>query len=244
MEFPEPTTWPLEVVAVAAVTPQMRRILLSGPALDRFSYLPGQDLALGMRRDDGLVVRRRYSIRRFTATDRILELDVVMHGDGPGMRWAKSAAPGVRIEAIGPRGKITLATDAEWHLFAGDATAVPAALAMMEALADDVAAHAFLQVDDAAERQPADLAGDKRVAWLFDADAAAAATDGLTTAMSTAALPRGRGHAYLAGEVSQVLAVKAALLARGWSDDQISAKAYWNRGRPNADRGEPEQRAS
>jgi len=52
-------------------------------------------------------------------------------------------------------------------------------------------------------------------------------------------LPPGRGHAYLAGEVALVTALKATLLARGWSPDDISAKAYWNRGRANAGHGEP-----
>jgi NADPH-dependent ferric siderophore reductase len=244
MDFPEPAPWQLDVAAVDAVTPRMRRILLTSPALERFVYLPGQDLALGFRRDDGSVVRRRYSIRHFERNEPALEIDVVMHGNGPGMQWMQAAVPGDRVDAIGPRGKITLAADAEWHLFAGDATAVPAALAMVEALPNDVPARAFLLVDDAAERQPARLAADKHVAWLFDSDGALGAIDRMTVAVSTAAFPPGRGHAYLAGEVSQVLGLKAALLARGWSVDQISAKAYWNRGRPNADRGEPEQRAS
>lgn len=244
MKFPEPTTWQLEVATVATVTPRMRRIQLTSPALETFSYRPGQDLALGVRRDDGSTVRRRYSIRRFAPEERLLELHVVMHGNGPGLRWAQAAAPGVPIEAIAPRGKITLADDAEWHLFAGDAAAVPGALALMEALPTNVAARAFLQVDDAAERQPADLAGDKRITWRYEHVAPDGTADELIGALANEELPRRRGHAYLAGEVSLVLALKAALLSRGWSSDQISAKAYWNRGRANAERGEPEQRAS
>lgn len=244
MKFPEPTSWQLEVATVATVTPRMRRIQLTSPALETFSYRPGQDLALGVRRDDGSTVRRRYSIRRFAPEERLLELHVVMHGNGPGLRWAQAAAPGVPIEAIAPRGKITLADDAEWHLFAGDAAAVPGALALMEALPTNVAARAFLQVDDAAERQPADLAGDKRITWRYEHGVPDGAADELIGALANGELPRGRGHAYLAGEVSLVLALKAALLSRGWSADQISAKAYWNRGRANAERGEPEQRAS
>jgi len=243
MKFPDPTSWQLAVAAVAEVTPRMRRIQLTAPALETFAYLPGQDVALGIRRDDGTIVRRRYTVRRFTPEARLLELDVVMHGDGPGMRWASAAAPGLPIDAIAPRGKITVA-DAEWHLFAGDATAVPGALAMMEALPADVAARAFLRVDDATERQPADLAGDKRISWRYEQTAPAGTADDLIAAVASADLPHGRGHAYLAGEVSLVLALKAALLSRGWDADQVSAKAYWNRGRANADRGEPEQRAS
>jgi NADPH-dependent ferric siderophore reductase len=227
------------VASVTAVTPRMRSIELSSPALSSFTYLPGQELALGFRRD-GTTVRRRYTIRRFSPEQRRLELQVVMHGNGPGMRWAQAASPGIAVEAIGPRGKISLATDAQWHLFAGDSTTVPGALAMMEALPHGVPARAYLQVDDEGEQQPFDLGEDKRVAWQYDQGG----TNAIIGALSRAPLPDGRGHAYLAGEVSLVLALKAVLLGRGWDADQISAKAYWNRGRPNADRGEPDQRAS
>ncbi len=147
MTLPDPVGWPLTVAAASNVTPQMRRIELSNPALAAFDYLPGQDMALAFSKDDGTTVRRRYTIRRFDRDRASLIIDVVLHGDGPGMRWARAARPGISIDAIGPRGKITLVDDAEWHLFAGDATAVPGAFAMMETLAGEVPAHAFLLVD-------------------------------------------------------------------------------------------------
>jgi NADPH-dependent ferric siderophore reductase len=159
------------------------------------------------------------------------------------MRWAQAAGAGQSIDVIGPRGKITLVSDAEWHLFAGDATAVPGALAMIEALPAEVPARAFLLVDGPDERQPPGSA-DPRVTWRYDPDQSAGGERGLITAVSQAALPAGRGHAYLAGEVGLVNALKDALTGRGWTPDQISAKAYWNRGRANAGHGEPEQRAS
>ena len=93
--MPEPRTLPLVVASVADVTPHMRRIQLSGSALDAFDYFPGQDLALGVVRDDGTIVRRRYTIRRFDAGRQLLDLEVVMHGDGPGIRWARAAHPGL-----------------------------------------------------------------------------------------------------------------------------------------------------
>ena len=50
--------------------------------------------------------------------------------------------------------------------------------------------------------------------------------------------------AHLAGEVALVTALKATLVSRGWATDDISAKAYWNRGRANAGHGEPELKAT
>lgn len=237
--FPEPVPWQLVVAAVDDVTPRMRRIQLTSPDLDRFAYLPGQDLSLGFRRPDGTAIRRRYTIRRFEPQQRVIELNVLLHGDGPGMRWAQAVKPGDAIDAIGPRGKVTLVQDADWHLFGGDATAVPGALAMMEALAASVPARAYLEVDEAEERQPFETAGPKAIQWHYESSDPLA----LAALLSQADLPEGRGHAYFAGEVALVRAMKSALIERGWTAEQISPKAYWNRGQANAGNGEPEQRA-
>lgn len=234
MIFAEPLTWSLTVVEVGAVTPRMRAITLTSPDLAASIWLPGQDVALAFTSRDGTTVRRRYSIRRFFPQKQRLQINVVMHGDGPGMRWAQTVQPGMPIEAIGPRGKITLAAGAQWHLFAGDATAMPAAFAMMEALAADMPAQGFFLVDDAAERQA--IAG-KTIQWSYGADQ-------LVSMVMEAELPAGQGHAYLAGEVALVSSLKAALTARGLSREQISAKAYWNQGLANADRGEPEHKVT
>lgn len=246
--MPEPKPLALVVASVDDLTPHMRRIGLTGSSLEGFEYLPGQDLAVAVPRDDGSVVRRRYTIRRFDRRRGLFHLDVVMHGDGPGIRWAQAARPGLAVDAIGPRGKITLAPGAEWHLFAGDATALPGSLAMMEALEalpDEAPARAYLLVDGPAERQPlASTATSHSVTWRYDSSPASQGDGGLVDAVASADLPRGRGHAYLGGEVALVSALKAALLARGWTADQVSAKAYWNRGRANAGHGEPELKAS
>jgi NADPH-dependent ferric siderophore reductase len=238
----EPRTWQLEVAGVQNLTPRMRRVQLTSPDLDRFDYLAGQDMALTFRRGDAPPVRRRYTIRHFDRDQRRLDLDFVLHGDGPGMRWAQAARPGDAIEVVGPRGKITLLRDADWHLFAGDATVVPGALAMMEALPSVVPAVALLQVDGSEERQSVDADRAPQVTWHYEAPAANGVA-GLTAALATATLPAGRGHAYLGGEVALVTALKSTLLSRGWSADDISAKAYWNRGRANAGHGEPELKA-
>ena len=115
---------------------------------------------------------------------------------------------------------------------------------MMETLPEDVPAHSFLLVDGPQERQPFTAEGSNRtIAWQYEMPQPTDSS-GLVSAVTAADLPVGRGHAYVAGEVALVSALKAALVDRGWSTDRISAKAYWNRGRANAGHGEPELRAS
>ncbi len=96
----------------------------------------------------GATINRRYTIRRIDRDATTVDLEIVVHGEGPGARWASSARPGAEITAIGPRGRIVVAHDADWHLFAADESGVPATLAMLEALPHGTPAVALLDVAD------------------------------------------------------------------------------------------------
>ena len=84
----------------------MQRLELTAPELDSFCYRPGQDVMLLVAADGTRPVRRRYTIRQLDRARRLLTLDIVLHGDGPGERWVRSAQAGDRVEGIGPRGKV------------------------------------------------------------------------------------------------------------------------------------------
>ena len=139
----------------------MQRLRLTAPQLDGFGYLPGQDVMLLAAAEGNRPVRRRCAIRRLDAAARLLTLDIVLHGDGPGERWARSARPGDRIEGTGPRGKITTSPAAGWHLFIGDEPALPAMFAMTEALPPDRPAALVLEIPQESDEQ--DLAAPSRI---------------------------------------------------------------------------------
>src|SRR5260370_3397257 len=138
------TRLPLEVAASRLLTPHMQRLQLTGAELAGFRYAPGQDVMLLVAIDGNRPIRRRYTIRSLDQAKRQLTLDVVLHGAGPGERWVRSARPGDRIEGIGPRGKITPSPSADWHLFIGDESALPAIFAMTESLPGDALAMLLL----------------------------------------------------------------------------------------------------
>ena len=235
--------WDLEVTGSTVITPSMRRIRCTAPGLADLSYLPGQDLMLSVPAPGGTTYRRRYTIRSFEPEVPAVDLDMVLHGDGPGALWAASVQPGAHIEAIGPRGKVTVDPTADWHLFAGDDSALPASLAMAESLDGPARALVVLEVDGVDDQQPAHAPGgwEVPVQWLHRGGADPASGANLVAALGALALPAGRGHAYLAGELGVVAAMRAALLARGLEAGQISAKPYWRHGRANAPHGEPER---
>ena len=229
----------LEVSEAADLGPRMRRIRLAGPALNDFTCQPGQDVMLVLGGGER-PLSRRYSIRNFNPLTKTLELNIVAHGvHGPGAEWAATAQPGDRVNGVGPRGKIFLNPAADWHLFLGDDTAAPASLNMLEALTNGVVGRAILEVTSDEDELATTAA--EHVTWLHRGDRPAYDSDLLVDALTSAELPAGRGHVYIAGEVQVVAAVQRAALARGLAPEQLSPKAYWGRSKSNANNGEPEK---
>jgi NADPH-dependent ferric siderophore reductase len=230
--------WAMEVVRAADLTPTMRRIELTSPGLDLLRYRPGQDLMFRIAVEGGAVTNRRYTIRTFDRDRATVTCDMLLHGNGPGARWAAAARPGDRIDAIGPRGKIWVES-ADWHWFLGDESAVPATLAMLEDLPPTATALALLDVatpgeEQAFVRRPTATV---EVMWLHRDGAAPGGS--LAAALVDRPLPPGTGRAYLAGEAHEMRALREQLLGLGFDAGYIAAKSYWTRGRANAEHGEP-----
>jgi NADPH-dependent ferric siderophore reductase len=228
-----------EVVDSARLTPHMQRMRLTAPELGGFSYQPGQDVMLLVATEGNRPVRRRYTIRELDAATALLTLDIVLHGDGPGERWVRSARPGDRIQGIGPRGKITTSAAADWHLFLADESALAATFAMTEALPAGATATVILEIPEADDEQELSAAATTRLSFLHRLGAPAGDPAALAAEAAEVELPAGRGHAYLFGEAKVVLRLREILAERGLTEDQISPKAYWGRGRANASHGEP-----
>ena len=119
---------------------------------------------------------------------------------------------------------------------------MPGALAMLEALAPGSIATALFEVDAAAdEQQPlAEQSRSLDIRWLHRLGNSVPGDPSLLLdAVSDLVLPAGHGHVYVAAESRVVRAVQRALTERGLDPDQVSAKAYWRRGLPKTERGEP-----
>ena len=193
------TLWHLEVVEAGALTPTLHRVVLTAPGLDGLHYMPGQDLMLRVPQGSDRVVNRRYTIRSFDATRAAVFIDVSLHGAGPGTDWIRGARIGDQIEAIGPHGKITFREHADWHLFVGDETGLPGALAMIEALPSASRATALLEIDTPADEQRPDSRETPLLDlhWLHRSGRSAPGDASLILeALAGVALPDGLGHAY------------------------------------------------
>jgi NADPH-dependent ferric siderophore reductase len=223
-------TYTVTVLAVSDLSGRMRRITVGGRALTGFSPWPGQDVVLHLRDDGGSGIRRRYTVRHFDPRGLRFDLDFVRHGHGPGAAWAERAEPGDELEIFGPRGKVAL-SGAEWQLFAGDESALPAIVEMIEALPATTTATALIEITDADDEQAIMTAAALDLGWLHRGECEPGTSQALDRAIEEAAVPAEGRHVYLFGESRCVRRLRDIVLRRGLRLDEISAKGYWNAGR-------------
>jgi NADPH-dependent ferric siderophore reductase len=207
----------------------MRRVTVQADVMTGIRLRPAQDVELHLTDANGRRVKRRYTIRASRPDTGELDLDVLLHGTGPGSNWGVTAAAGDEVSFQGPRGKLDL-TSAQWHLLAGDESALPAIAAICEALPTSEPAIAVIEVQDASDELPIAHAD---VHWVHRGDSAPGTPDHLVPAVESLAFPGGPGHGYLMGETRSMVALRAVLEGRGFAHDAIFIKGYWNIGRPD-----------
>jgi NADPH-dependent ferric siderophore reductase len=226
--------WSLRVAAAENIGPRLRRVRLTADNLEEFTPRPGQEIVLQLPQPDGEVARRHYTIRSFDAAARMIDVDFVLHGtSAPGVRWALEAQPGQMIDIRGPRGRIALNPAADWHLFTGDETAIPAIFGLVEAMAAGAIAHVFIEIGGEADKVALDAKAKVTLTWLARNGAAPGPNRILLDAVERFALPLppGAGHAIIIGETSNVRAQRHHLIARGMTRQQIYSEGYWRPGR-------------
>lgn len=225
--------WTLTVVGAKQVTPHMRRVTVKVEGDGAFEPKAGQDIVLLLPDATGNLGRRHYTIRRYDPASGLADIDLVIHSKvSPGARWALEAAPGDVVTAFGPRGRNVIQSGADWRLFVGDETCIPAILGMIEALPADAKAHAIIEIADDGERQQPLGETQATIDWLSRGGAPARPMSAaLIERIAAYAPPEGRGHVYVLGETSTIRRQRHDLLARGFAKDQIFGEGYWRPGR-------------
>lgn len=182
-------------------------------------------------------VMRSYTVRAQRHTpDGATEIDIdfALHGDGgPACRWATAASPGAPLKALGPAVEDNTAVrfrppqDTDWVLIWADETALPAASAALEWLPAGTRARVWLEVQHTEDRQALNTAAKARINWLVRDEGAPSALE----AVRAAELPEGTPYVWIAGESSQVRAVRRHLVQeRRFDRRRVTFVGYWRRG--------------
>lgn len=179
-------------------------------------------------------VTRTYTVREVDRAAGRLTLDFVTHGDaGYAGPWAMAAQPGDRAVIRGPGGAYAPDPEVDWHLLAGDLSAVPAIAAALEALPSSANGVALLEVE--VEEDVLDLAAPEgvQVSWRVNPDTDD--VDFLARAIDSAPWPtdvsEGSVQVFAHGERESIKAVRRVLKQREVPRGAISISGYWARGR-------------
>lgn len=244
----------LEVIERIRLTPHLVRIVAGGPGIaavedngstDAYTKMlftpagvnltPPYDLEK-LREElpiEQLPTRRTYTIRRFDLENGQLWIDFVTHGDeGIAGPWAASAQPGDPVVLGGIGGGYAPDAAADWHLLAGDESAIPAIASALEAMAADATGVAFIEVQNEAEQLELVHPDGVAVQWLHRGDAAAGTTTLLVDAVRELAWREGRVQVFAHGERGAMKQLRPYLTdERGLERSQLSLSAYWALGR-------------
>lgn len=233
----------LEVLRVLDLTPRMRRITLGGPELAGFISLGTDDhvkllfpqnaeqaaaletMVLGAGKDNGpLPEMRDYTPRRYDLEKLELDIDFVLHGDGPASTWAEQARPGQFLHIGGPRGSMIVPDIFDSYLLIGDETALPAIARRLEGLAANRKALVVIEVENGAEQQVLESKAQVNVIWVLREGG----KDNLLTTVKQLQAPKGNLYAWVATETKVSRQIRRVLLdEHGLNEQFVKAVGYW-----------------
>ncbi|MEU4696548.1 siderophore-interacting protein [Nonomuraea dietziae] len=235
------------VLRTERLTPHMVRVVFGGEGLARFATegltdhyvklvfpcegvdLPTPFTMAGCRESmprEHWPRLRTYTVRVWDPAARELTIDFVVHGDeGLAGPWAEAARPGDELYLLGPGGGYAPSPDADWHLLAGDESALPAIAASLEALPSGATARVFIEVEGPEEEQKLDMP----VVYVHRQGGPRG--DRLVEAVRGLDFPSGRVHAFVHGEAACVKELRRFLrVEKEIPLDQLSISGYWRLG--------------
>ncbi|OBI92766.1 siderophore-interacting protein [Mycobacterium asiaticum] len=253
-----------EVVSTQELTPHMVRVVLGAKNFEAFvpskftdSYVKlvfvpdGIDLqelpqpltidSFADLPDEQRPPVRTFTVRRVDEEAGQITLDIAVHGEhGVAGQWAAAVQPGEPIHLMGPSGAYTPDPTADWHLLAGDESALPAIGAALEALPETAVGKAFIEVagpDDEIELTAPDGV---EVNWVLRGGRADLVPEDragdhapLIEAVTTAPWLPGQVHVFIHGEAQAVMHNLRPYIRkeRGVEAQWASISGYWRRGR-------------
>ncbi|OCR22673.1 FAD-binding protein [Pseudomonas syringae] len=230
----------LQVLRVTDITPKMRRITLHGPELTGFISQGTDDhvklifprtpeeqrametMKLGAPDDGPRPAMRDYTPRRYDAESGELDIDFVLHGEGPAATWAAQAQPGQFLHIGGPRGSMIVPDMFDSYLLIGDETALPAIARRLEGLPANRCALVVVEVADMGEQQVFQSQAQVDVIWIVRGE------QDLVDVTRRLEMPEGQLYAWVATEAALSRRIRRVLLGEfGLDEALVKCSGYW-----------------
>ncbi|MDB5856345.1 MAG: h16 [Ramlibacter sp.] len=218
----------LQVRKVTRLAPRMVRVTLGGDDMEDFVSASFDDhvkVFFPASTPDAEPAKRDFTPRRYDNARRELEIEFVLHGEGPATEWAAAAQVGDALEIGGPRGSFVIPVEFDHHVLLGDESALPAIARRLEELAGRARVTALVEVDGDADRVALPQGEGLAVHWISRQQGS------LLDAVRALPLPAGETYYWAAGESAAVRAIHQHLVhERGVDKKRIRASSYWRRG--------------
>jgi NADPH-dependent ferric siderophore reductase len=233
----EPRRRILTVKQVDMIAAHMIRITLTGD-LEGFVSL-GFDDHVKLFFPDGTVnadgtpamLGRDFTPRHYDAAAKSLQIEFAIHDAGPATHWAAHAKPGDTLALGGPRGSFVIPTGYDWHLLAGDETALPAIGRRLDELPAGARVVVVAEVDGTADEIAFETRTDASITWAHRNGVPAGASDALSKTLAKLKLPAGDYYAWVACESLTAKALRQQLIAdHGANPKWMRAAGYWRKG--------------
>jgi NADPH-dependent ferric siderophore reductase len=186
-------------------------------------------------------VVRTITVRRVDPGAREIAVDIAVHGDhGAAGPWAATVQPGQPVYLMGPSGAYAPDPAADWHLLAGDETALPAISVALESLPANAIGRVFIEIAEPEDEIPLTAPDGVQINWLYRGGRAdlvgedrAGNNAPLVEAVKTAFWLPGQVHAFIHGEAQAVMHNLRPYIRkeRGVEAKWASLSGYWRRGR-------------
>ncbi|WP_062465342.1 siderophore-interacting protein [Demequina soli] len=157
-----------------------------------------------------------HSARHYTVSGHTpdgFEMEVFLHGDGPGATWARTARPGDRTEVSDSKGYYEVPDGAGVRVLVGDATALPAiARVLAEATADEVF-HVVVELSDMADARDLPTAATATIDWRLAGNGMRASVlkDALAELADGLLAPAAASYVWVACEAKESRAIRQML---------------------------------
>jgi NADPH-dependent ferric siderophore reductase len=256
-----PPPQPVSVVAVSSLTPRLVSVRVGGGDLSRFDqaaptshmklFLPadGQDApTLPVVTPEGRTwpsdaprpIVRTYTPRSYDPDTETVEVQFVLHGEGPAAVWAQRAKPGDKIALGGPGGRFAADLGTRHWWIAGDESALPAVGTLLDALPASATAEVHLEVADADDEIALKSEAATTITWHHRRAPDAYGVE-LNDAAESAAITSDT-QVWVACEASAMRRIRRYLRAEGGVPaSALITRGYWRLGiadHPDHDYGE------
>lgn len=234
------------------------RMTIGGPELADFEYQgwdqcfrlffprPGQsDLRMPTFAGNGWIAQyylmpiktrptvRNYTVRALRRDVGELDVDFVVHGDGPAATWAAAAKPGDPVGLFDEGTMYSPNAEAAWQVLAADESGLPAAAAIAEQTPDSLPTVVYAEVPTDDDVLPLAVGPHVTVRWFPRNDHDRIPGSLLHEELTRTELPgSGRGSVLLVGESAFATGVRRHLVnSLGVPKADITFFGYWKHGK-------------